>query len=293
MAPSVTPFTTEQRGPLAGWPAVFRAVYHDLQQDDVTLLAAALAYHAIFSIAPVLLIVTAIVGAVYGEEAANGQLRTQLVSALGAPGAEFVEGLVARSRRGSANLMAALVGIGTVLYAATGVFTQLRKSFNIIWRFPNGGLHDTLRSRLVAVLMVASIGLLLIASLTITTAIAAADRWIETPVPLRRLALTWINAGVSLGITAALFALLFRYLPAHRIPWREALAGALLTAVLFGIGKWAFSLYLTHGAVGSSYGAAGAIIILLLWVYYSSLVVFLGVEFMQAYSRAFGSHSDR
>jgi len=277
------------REPLIGWPAVFRAAWRDWREDDITLLAAALAYHAIFSIAPVLLIVTAIVGTVYGEDAANGQLRTQLVSILGDPAAQFVEGLVAHSRKRSANLLAGLVGVGTILYAATGVFTQLRKSFNIIWKLPSGGLQDTLRSRLIAVLMVASIGLLLIASLTVSTAIAAADRWVDAPFPQRRLALSMVNAALSLGVTAALFALLFRYLPAQRIPWREAWVGASLTAVLFAIGKWAFSLYLTYGAIGSSYGAAGAIIVLLLWVYYSSLVLFFGAEFMQAYSRAFGS----
>jgi membrane protein len=257
--------------------------------DDVIRLGASLAFYTLFAIAPVLLVATAIAGVVFDAEAVREQIVSQLDSLVGGVGAHAVQSLLEGATQRRAGIVATALGIIGFIVAATGAFLELQAALNTIWRVktnPRPNLRAFLLNRLRSFGLVVAIGFLLMVSLAVTAALAALNGWLarrSTSLPL-----VWSGASVlmSLVVTTALFALLYRVLPDVRLLWRDVTTGAFMTAVLFTIGQQLIGLYLGQSSVVSSFGGAGSVMILLLWVYYSCQVLLLGAEFTRVYAEA-------
>jgi membrane protein len=260
--------------------------------DNVPRLGAALAYYTVFSIAPLILITITLAGVIWGEEAARGQVFLHMRRLIGDTGAEVVNEMVKDAARADTGAIAATLGTAALLFGASGVFGQLRAALNTIFKVQPKDtpiLMGFLKERFLSVASVIVIGFLLLVALIIDTAISAAGDY--TKVRLSGGEVLWhvVELIVSTAMITGLFALIFRHMPDIRIPWRDVWFGAIVTAVLFSIGKFALGLYLGKKATESSHSAAGALVVLLLWVYYSAQILFLGAEVTQAYSRQIGS----
>ena len=257
-------------------------------EDNCLRLGASLAYYTLFAIAPVLLVAIAIAGLAFGAEAVRGELTGQLRSLIGRDGAEAVQALLEGASRRQSGVFATVVGAVTFIFAATGAFLELQTVLNTIWRVkPNpdaATLTAFIRDRVRSFGLVLAIGFLLLVSLAVSAALAAASAWIDRRAPGVPLLWQSINAVVALGVITTLFALLYRFLPDVDLEWRDVAMGALVTAVLFTIGKQAIGLYLGQSSTASSYGAAGSVMVLLLWVYYSTQILLLGAEFTRMYA---------
>ena len=254
-------------------------------EHKVLQLAAALAYYSIFSIAPLLVVVVALVGWIFGPEAVRGQLDDQLRHSMGQPAAETVQSMVQSAYKPGQGTWAAVIGIVTLLLGASGVFGQLKDALNTIWDAPpqpTSGVIDFLRGRLVSFSMVLVIGFLMLTSLLLTAVIAAAWDLISSYLPFSTILLGAAGFVVSAGIMTTLFALIFKWLPDVQVRWRHAWIGAALTALLFEIGKLLLGIYLGRQSTASSYGAAGAVVLILLWVYYTSVILLTGACFTRA-----------
>jgi membrane protein len=242
--------------------------------------AGALAFYTLFSLAPLVIIVVAITGAVFGEEAARGEISAQIDGLIGPQAAEAIEEAVRRSRVEEAGLLPTLMGIAAMLFGATTVFAQMQASLNQFWgvasRPSRSGLLVFVTTRLLSLGLVLIIGFLLLTSLVISMSLAAIIRFAEHWVPIPAAVVTAIDLMASLGIATLLFATIFKVLPDVRLRWRDMWQAGFVTAVLFVIGQYGISLYLTQAAPASTYGAAGSLVMVLLWVYYSALIVFFG-----------------
>jgi membrane protein len=255
--------------------------------DNVLRLGAALAYYTLFAIAPVLLVAIAIAGIVFGPEAARGEIVGQLQALVGVEGAKAVQAMLEGASQRESGVLATLAGSVTFIFAATGAFLELQTVLNTIWRVkPDPELHFTayILDRIRSFGIVIAVGFLLLVSLVVSAALAALGSWLDRRAPGMPFVWQSINAVVSLGVVTMLFALLYKFLPDVRLKWADVVAGAFVTAVLFTIGKQAIGLYLGQSAVASSYGAAGSVMVLLLWVYYSTQTVLLGAEFTRLYT---------
>jgi membrane protein len=263
--------------------------------DNAPRLGAALAYYTVFSIAPLLVIAVAIAGFVFGEEAAKGQVYTTMQGLVGETGALAIQGMMEQASKARATgITATILGFVTLLLGASGVFGQLKGALNTIWNVEGragGTVKSFLVDRLFSLAMVLSVGFLLLVSLVISTMLAALAAYAERLVPLTAEFWQLVNAVVSFGVVTLLFALLFKEVPDTDVQWRDVWIGALFTAVLFTIGKFLIGLYLGRGTVGSVYGAAGSLVIVLLWVYYSAQILFFGAEFTQVFARRYGSQA--
>ncbi len=246
----------------------------------------ALAFYTLFSMAPLLIIVISLTGVFFGDEAVRGEVATQLEGIIGADAAELVQDAVRRSRIEQSGLWPTLLGVAAVIFGATTVFAQLRSSLNHFWdvraRPSRNDVINFLMTRLLSFGMVLTIGFLLLTSflisITLATILEFADGWIPVP----PLLVTVADAGVSLLIMTLLFGLIFRVLPDVRLSWHNVARGAVLTAVLFMVGQYLISLYLTRAGPASAYGAAGSLVIVLMWVYYSSLILHFGTAVTRA-----------
>ena len=248
-------------------------------------LSAALAFYTILSVAPLLVIVTAIAGAVFGEEAASGQLIDQLRGILGESGAEVVKSVIEKSDKASAGTSASIIGIATLLFGASGVFGELQGALNTVWNVkpkPGRGILGTIHDRFLSFGMVLAVGFLLLVTLIITTALAAFSGYLEGLVPGLSSIMQIANSLLSFFLVTALFAMIFKLLPDVKIIWRDVLFGSLVTALLFTIGKVFIGLYLGKAGVATPFGAAGSLVAFVVWIYYSSLILFFGVELTQA-----------
>jgi membrane protein len=259
------------------------------QADKVPRLGAALAYYTLFTIAPVLIVVIAIAGAVFGQEAVRGEISTQLDNLIGGEGARAVEGMLEAASRPRESRLATILGSVTLVIAATGAFLELQAALNTIWRVkpdPKPGINfrEFFTRRLRSFGLVVSIGFLLMVSLAVSAGLAAAARWLSARAPGLPTLLLVVNTIVSVAVITALFAVLYRVLPDVRLRWRDVAVGALATAVLFTIGKQLIGLYLGRSSTVSMYGAAGSLVVLLVWVYYSAQIVLLGAEFTRVYT---------
>jgi membrane protein len=284
--------TDQERSLGSGWWQVVKITVADFISDGVTQLAAALAYYVLFSIAPLLIVVIAVTGQMFGEQAVSGELYGQLEGYVGEQGASFIQGLVKRAHRPGAGLIASIIALATLVLGATGVMNQLKSSLNSIWDVKTTSRSKVLKlitDRLLAFAMVLCIGVVLLALIAINTLISAGQAWAADWIGWPNVAVHWANNLASLVVVAALFAVMFRFLPDARVGWRHALVGAAVTSILFSIGKYAFSWYIGRGVIGSTYGAAGSVIVVLLWAYYASIIVFLGAELTQAHARVFGT----
>jgi membrane protein len=266
----------------------------DWMEDQAPTLGAALAYYTVFSLAPLLIIAIAIVGLVFGQEAAQGQIFEQLRGLLGEASAKAMQDMVQNANsKPSTGIVATLIGVVTLLFGASGVFGQLQTSLNAIWDVepkPGRGILGLVRDRILSFGFILVVGFLLLVSLLLTAAVAVVAQWFGGMLPAMETLAQILNFVLSLAVITLLFGMIFKFLPDAKIAWHDVWIGAFITALLFTVGKFALGLYLAKSGVGSSYGAAGSLIVLLLWVYYSSQILFFGAEFTQVYANRFGSH---
>ena len=265
----------------------------DWLDDQAPTLGAAVAYYTVFSLAPLLIIAMSIAGMVFGREAAQGQIFDQLRNLIGEASAGAMEEVVqSASSKPATGVVATIIGFVALIVGASGVFGQVQTSLNAIWRVepkPGRGLWGLLQDRVLSFGFILIVGFLLLISLILTAVIAFIGEWFGGFVPGIEMFIQILNAILSLAVITMLFAMIFKFLPDVKIAWRDVWIGALITAVLFTIGKEVLGLYLGKSGVASSYGAAGSLIVLLLWVYYSAQIVFFGAEFTKAYANRFGS----
>jgi membrane protein len=273
--------------------AILKQAGSDWMDDQAPTLGAALAYYTVFSLAPLLIIAIAIAGLVFGHEAAQGQIFDQLRGLLGEASAKSMQDMVQNANaKPATGVVATVIGVVTLLFGASGVFGQLQTSLNTIWEVqpkPGRGFMGIVRDRILSFGFIVVIGFLLLVSLVLTAAIALFAEWFGEMFPGMEALAQVLNFVLSLAMITLLFAMIFKFLPDAKIAWHDVWIGAFITAVLFTVGKFALGLYLGKSGVGSSYGAAGSLIILLLWVYYSSQILFFGAEFTQVYANRFGT----
>jgi membrane protein len=262
-------------------------------RDDGSLdLGAALAYYTIFSLAPLLLIVTAVAGLVWGREAVQGQLVSQIQGIVGPQGAQAIQTMIANAGQHGSGVLATILGLMTILFGATGAFAQLQSALDRVWNVepkPGAGIWSFVRTRLISFGMILGIGFLLLVSLVLTAAVAAVGNWATGLLPGGEALVNGLTFAASFALTTLLFAMIYKVLPDVEIAWRDVWIGAAVTALLFTIGKLLIGLYIAKSSVASAYGAAGSLVILLLWVYYSSQILFLGAEFTEVYATRYGS----
>jgi len=271
---------------------IFGTALRDWWDDDAPRLGASLAYYTLFAIAPVLLVATAIAGMAFGADAVRGEIAGQLDQLIGPEGARAVQSLLEGASQRRTGIVATVIGSIAFVVAATGAFLELQAALNTIWRVkPNPGVNFVpfVLNRLRSLGLVVAIGFLLMVSLAVTAALAALSGWLAERSPSMPLVWSGVTVLVSLVVTTALFAVLYRVLPDVHLRWRDVTTGAFVTAVLFTIGQQVIGLYLGQSSVASSYGAAGSVMILLLWVYYSCQILLLGAEFTRAYARRQGT----
>jgi membrane protein len=273
--------------------SLLKSTVFEWLDDQAPTLGAALAYYTVFSLAPLLVITIAIAGLVFGSEAAQGQIFDQLRGLVGdASGKAMQEIVQSASAAPKTGVVATVIGFVVLLFGASGVFGQLQASLNIIWGVqpkPDRGIIGIIRDRILSFGFILVVGFLLLVSLLLTAGIAFVGRQFGAMVPGMEAGIQLLNTILSLAVITLLFAMMFKILPDANIAWRDVWIGAFITALLFTIGKFALGFYLGRSGVASSYGAAGSLIVLLLWVYYSSQIVFFGAEFTQVYANRFGS----
>lgn len=281
---------------LSNLPSLFKLAYEGWKQDNASRLSAALAYYTIFSLAPLLTIVIAITGLIWETGAIRAQLLSQIQSLVGAEGADFVANLIANRGSPGEGIVVLIIGIITVLFGALGVFNELHNSLNIILNVkqeqPKGffqAVKKVVIDRLLSFSMILGIGFLLLVSLVVTAGLSATQETIGNAFPMSEFILQAVNLVISLGVTTVLFALIFKFLPDAKISWRDVWIGAFITSLLFSLGKTAIGIYLGNSAVASAFGAAGSLVLLLLWIYYSAQILFFGAEFTQVYADKYGS----
>jgi len=275
------------------WKLVMRSV-ESWSDDYAPSMGAALAYYTMFSLAPLLLIVISIAGFVYGQDAARGAIFAQLSGLVGAEGAAAVQGLLKSVNKPSESIVATIVGLVTLLLGATTVFGELQDALNRIWRAPaltdaQSGLWNLIRRRVLAVGMILCIGFLLIVSLVLSAALAAVGTWIGPAFDGWEALLHLVNFVISFAVITVLFAMIYKIMPRVDIAWRDVWLGAAVTALLFSVGKFLIGLYLGKSSVASGFGAAGSLVVLLVWIYYSTQIFLLGAEFTWVFANTYGS----
>jgi membrane protein len=277
--------------PLRDVWATVRDTASDWLEDNASRLAAALAYYSLLSLAPLLVITIAIAGFFLGPEAARGKVAGELGAVVGGQAAQGIQSVVASAHSTSTGVISTVVGIVTLFVGASGVFGELQSSLNTIWEVkpkPGRGILGEMKDRFLSFTMVLGVAFLLLVSLVLTSILSAIGSKFASWLPGGEGLWQVVNFAFSLSIVTALFALIFKYIPDAEVKWKDVWLGAAVTAVLFTIGKLLLGLYLGKAAVGSSYGAAGSIIALVVWVYYAAQILFLGAEFTQVQARRHG-----
>ena len=271
---------------------MFKEAATDWIEDKATQQAAALTFYSVLSIAPLLVISLAVASLVFDEKAARTEMVDEMGGLIGSEGEEAVEAMLDSADKPQQGTVATIMGVITLLFGASGVFGQLQESLNTIWEVkpkPGGGIWQLIRSRFLSMAMVLGTGFLLLVSLVITSAISGLGTYLQNQWPGLESIWHVVNFVITLAIVTVLFALIFKFLPDAKIAWSDVWVGALLTAVLFSVGKLLIGLYLGKASIGSAYGAAGSLVVLLVWIYYSSLILFFGAELTQVYAKQFGS----
>jgi membrane protein len=275
-----------------GFWELVKATWAEFKEDKVPRLGAALAYYTIFSLAPLLIIVIAVAGLVFGQTQAQDALLGQMRGLIGSEGADMIQTMIDSTRKPAAGLFATVFGLGTLVLGSIGAFNQLHDALNTIWEVKpkaNLSLVDKIKSRVLSLSMVLVVGFLLMVSLAVSAGLAAAGAFLTNALPMvAEWILSVINFAISFGVITLLFALMFKYMPDAKIAWSDVWIGAAITALLFTIGKSLIGLYLGRATAGAAYGAAGALVILLLWIYYSAQIFLLGAEFTQVYASQYG-----
>jgi membrane protein len=263
--------------------------------DYAPSMGAAIAYYTVFSIAPLLIIVIAVAGLIWGQEAVQGEIFGQLAGLLGKEGAAGIQSLLASADKPAEGIISTVISVAILIVGATTVFAELQSALDRIWKVPaqqkKSGIWATIRARLLSFGLVLGLAFLLMVSLVTSAALSAFGSWFGGLMPGWEVLLQLINVVLSIGFTAVLFAMIYRYMPQVEIAWRDVMVGGLVTAVLFQVGKVGISLYIGKSAVASPFAAAGSIVVLLVWVYYAAQVFLLGAEFTWVYANRHGSHS--
>ena len=263
--------------------------------DFAPSMGAAISYYTVFSLAPLLIIVIAVAGAVFGREAVQGEIVGQLQDLIGREGAIAVQGLIKSASEPAKGLVAGGISIVVLLVGATTVFAELQSALDRIWHVPEkekpSGIWAVLRARVLSFGLIMGLAFLLMVSLSISAGISAFGSFASGLMPGWEVLLQGINMLLAIGITTVLFAMIFKFMPSVEIEWRDVWVGALVTAVLFEFGKFAIGLYLGKSGVNESFAAAGSLVVLLAWVYYAAQIFLLGAEFTKVYSEDNGSHS--
>jgi membrane protein len=268
----------------------------DWIKHNASSLGAALAFYTLFSIAPILVIAMAVAGSVFGPNAAETRVLGEMRELLGDAGANAVQGLLASAHQSGLKGIAAAIGIVTLLVGATSVFGELQNTLDYIWKSPKKSSvawWRILRSRILSVGLILGVGFLLMVSLIVSAALAALGAWLGTFLVQWSVILPALDLVLSLGLTTVLFAMIYKYVPREDIAWGDVWIGGLVTACLFTVGKLLIGLYLGRSSLSSAYGAAGSIMVLLLWIYYSAQIFLLGAEFTHVFTYALGSRSQR
>lgn len=277
---------------LKAFLALLKATWTEWNEDKASRLAAALAYYTVFSLAPLLIIVIAIAGLVFGHDAAQGRIVEQIEGLVGGDGADAIQAMLENANQPAAGVTATVIGVVTLLFGATGVFIQLQDALNTIWEVapkPGQGIVNFLRNRFLSFSMVLGIGFLLLVSLVLSAVLAAIGTYFNHLLP--GLTSLWqaINFVVSFGVITLLFGMIYRILPDVKIAWGDVWIGAAVTSLLFTIGRLLIGIYLGSSAIDSAYGAAGSFVVILVWVYYSAQILLFGAEFTQVYAKQYGS----
>jgi len=277
------------------WEEVWATIKGTMQEwgeDKLSRVAAALAYYTVFALPPLLVIAIAVAGAVIGRQNVQERVIAQVQGVIGQAGAQAVAAMIQGAQNSSSGVLATVLSVILLLFSAAGVFVQLQGAFNTVWDVlpsKQGGFLRTVLARLEAVAMVIGVGFLLLISMLISTALSAVGTFAAHYLPASGLVIQVVHYVVSFAVIALLFALIFRYLPDTDVQWRDVWPGAAITALLFILGQLGIGLYLGRSAVTSTYGAAGSLAVILLWVYYSAQIVLLGAEFTQVYAKHLGS----
>lgn len=264
--------------------------------DDALSRGASIAYYTLFSIAPVLLVVIAIAGLGFGREAAQGAIVDELGVMMGHQTAEALQAMIESAAKPREGALATIGGIIVLIIATSGVFIEVQSAMNAIWKSkpdPHSTLTRLVRARLASIGLVATCGFLLTVSLATSAALASLSTYLKYVFPAFQVVVSVFDVAISAILIGGMFAAMFKVLPDTRIAWRDVAVGALASTVLFEGGKYAIAFYIGQTNIASSYGAAGALIILLVWIYYSSQIFLLGAEFSRAYARRYGSHANR
>lgn len=271
---------------------ILRMTWTEWGDDNGASLSAALAYYTVFSLAPIMVIVVAMVGLIFGADAARGRIVEQIGGLVGEQGGELVESMIVNASQPAKGALATILGVITLLFGATGAFSEMQASLNHIWDLPKkkaGGILSWVTDRFISFSLVLGTGFLLLVSLILGAAFAAVTEVFGSAGVNMEVYGQLINFAISFALTTLLFALIFRVLPDVEIAWNDVWVGALATSFAFSVGKLLIGLYLGNTSTGSSYGAAGSLVIVMVWVYYSAQILLLGAEFTQVYSRMIGS----
>jgi membrane protein len=273
--------------------ALFKNTANEWIQDKCPQLGAALAYFTVFSLAPLVLVLLAVFGLIFGgSDHARQKLTEQLQYLIDPSGIKVIQDIAANASKPQAGFIATTIGVVVALFGASGVFGQLQDALNTIWGVkpkPGGGVIGFIRTRFLSFAMVGGVCFLLLASLTVETVLRGLSDYLKNVMPGGHVLALGLFLIFDLAVIALLFAMIFRYLPDAKIAWRDVWVGATLTAVLFALGKFVLGLYLGSGAAGSAYGAASSLITLLLWIYYAAQILLFGAEFTQVYANTYGA----
>jgi membrane protein len=267
--------------------SIFKTTFASWNQHEAPRLGAALAFYTILSLSPLVIIVVAVGGLIFSRSTAQTHILSQVQGMIGPDGGKAVESMLANAQKPAAGILGTIVGLLSLLFGASGVFTELRSALNVIWEVKpaeTSGIVGLLRERFFSFGMVLSIGFLLLVSLVLSTVLAAIGKFFGGLLPVPSAVLEVVNFVVSYIGVAALFGLIFRFVPEAKVRWNNVWLGACVTAILFTIGKTVIGLYLGKSSVGSTYGAAGSVIVVIVWVYYSAQIFFFGAEFTHAYA---------
>lgn len=278
--------------PMKTWWTLLKDTFQKWSTDKAPRLGAALSYYTVFSLVPLLVLTIAIAGLVFGKDAAQHAMMAQIESLVGPQSAAAIQQMLEIAQKPSSGALASLIAIGTLLLGASGVFAQLQDALNTVWDVEpkaGRGIRGVIKDRFFSFMAVLGTGFLLLVSLVLSAALAAFGKLFMNWLPGQEAVLHLANFTISFGVITLLFAMMFKLLPDAKIAWRDVWIGAGLTSLLFTIGKLLIGLYLGKSDVGSAYGAAGSLVILLVWVYYSSQILLFGAEFTSVYANRYGS----
>lgn len=271
---------------------LLKETFQEWNDDKASRLAAALSYYTIFSLAPLLIIAIAIAGAIFGDDAARGEIVRQIRGLVGQDGAEVIQTALQNAHKPDTRNIASVISIGLLLFGASNVFAQIQDALNTIWEVqpkPGRSIVQTLRKRFLSFAMVAGVGFLLLVSLIVNAGLAAMVNYFSNLVPGFDLLWQVANFIISFAVITLLFALIYKVMPDAKIAWNDVWIGSAITSLLFVIGKSILGIYLGNSSFGSAYGAAGSLVIVLAWINYAAQIIFFGAEFTQVYARKYGS----